>query len=269
METLAYTLRRLLELALAPLDRLPAVWALTLLSLYGGVALLFVVGRLTSQRRLGRARDCMSAALYELRLFWDAPAEMGRALGRFLVAAGRYLGLLAPAVLVVAGPLGLVALHLEARYGLAPLPLGEPVVVRVTLAPGADGARLTPEVDGRTVTVTAPPLVLAAAHEVYLRVAVHAAGRHRLGLRLGAAVAGKELAAGATPGPLSAERARGAAVLWAAGAEPPLPSGPIARVAVVHPARPDRFFGLSWWLYALLLSTATAFAVKRPAGVVL
>ncbi|HEY3354259.1 MAG TPA: hypothetical protein VGQ83_13485 [Polyangia bacterium] len=269
MGALGYSLRRALELACWPLDRLPAVAGLTLLSLWGGVALLFLVGRLTNQPRLGRARDRMSAALYELRLFWDAPGDLARAFGRFLAAAARYLAHLAPAMALLAAPFGLVYLHLDARYGTAPLPLGEPAIVRVALAPGVDGGPLQAEVDGRAVAVTAPPLVLAAEGAVYLRVEPRAAGRHRLGLRLGGVTVAKELAAGATAGPVHAARARGAAVLWAPGVEPPLPAGPIAAVEVLHPARPERYLGLPWWLYALLVSTAIAFALRRPAGVVL
>jgi hypothetical protein len=271
MASIAYALRRLIELMLLPLDRLPALGALTLLALMGGVGLLFVVGHFSSPTRVGRARDRLSAGLYEIRLFWDAPAQMGRALGRALVWAGRYLGLLTPAVIVISGPLALVYLHLEVRYGTAPLAVGVPALVRVTLAADADGRQLAVDAPGRGLAVTAPPLVLAAERRVYLRVVPQAPGRHHLLVRLGSKGADKEVAAGPLTGRVSAERVRGAAVLLALGHEPPLGPGPIERIEVLHGERPQRWLGLAlpWWLYALILSTGIALLVKRRAGVVL
>jgi hypothetical protein len=38
-------------------------------------------------------------------------------------------------------------------------------------------------------------------------------------------------------------------------------------VTVLHPPRPGAWLGMPWWLYALLVATLVAFAVKRPAGV--
>jgi hypothetical protein len=185
------------------------------------------------------------------------------------VGAGRYLAHVTPAVLVLAAPVGLLGLHLEARYGTAPLPLGAPAVVRVTLAPGADLAGVSAGTSGPGLALTAPPLPVAAEGCVYLRVEPRLPGRHRLLVAAGPRFVAKEIACGAVPGPVWATRARGAAVLAAPGIEPPLPAGPVARIDVLHPERAVRVLGLPWWLYLLLVATGVALAVRRPAGVVL
>jgi hypothetical protein len=267
MTSAAYALRRALEALLQPLDRLPPGLALALVALLGGALLTLGYGRLTPQRTLRRVRDRMAAAAYEARLFLDSPLLLLRALGRLLVFSLASVVLMLPALLVLALPAGLVALHLELRHGKAPLAVGVPVLLRVELAPGVDGRALRPVFDGQAVAVTAPPLLVTHERAVYLRVEVKRPERTRVGLALGAAVVDKELQADPAARRVSEERAAGGRALVAAGLEAPLPAGGIVGLRLRHPERDRRLFGLPWWLGALLLSCGAALVCGRRAGI--
>jgi len=271
LSTLAHAIRSAVEELLYPFDLLPPLLSLLLVSILSGAGMLWVVGKTTPQKALERARDRLAAGIYEVRLFLDAPRRVLGAQVGMIKWSIIYVGLVIPALLVMAIPLGLFYLHLETRHGLAPLPVGEPLVVRVDLADGADGRQVSASEMSSDVIPTAPPLYDADRQRVYLRVEVQRPGTHELELRIGEHAITKRLVAAAGE-PASPERTRGAALFIAATDEPPLaPDGPIEQISVAHAAAETTYLGvpMPWWLFWLGIATIAALALRRPMGIVL
>ena len=274
MSWLAAHIRGVAEWAIAWFDVFPAPVALTAIAILSGAAMLWVIGRASPQERILHARAQIAAAVYEMRLFLDSPGRVLLAQGRLLGWFFRYLLYLLPAFLLLSVPCGLLLLHLETRHGLRPLPVDAPVVVRVDLAAGIDGYRVTASSldPDEPLRVTAPPLYLERAQRVYLRVLVRAPGEHRLAIDTGTQVVEKRLSAG-SHAPVRAERRSGLASWWQRGDEAPLPSGgDITAVRIAHPVSNSAWLGfdwLPWWGYWLLVSTATALLLRRPMRVTL
>jgi len=270
MGSVLFHVRAGIEAALRVLDLLPAPWALLVISILSGIVMLPVLRLTLRPARLEHARDQLVSAIYEVRLFLDAPRRVLSAQGRLLYWNARYLLELAPALLVLTVPMLLLCLHLETRFGLAPLPLDQPAIVEVDLdAAGAlDGVRVEAADPG--LVVTAPPLRDREGRRVFVRVEPREAGRHVLRVHLaGGATVEKAIAAG--PGAIpSAARVRGAALWLSLGAEPPLPEGAgVAAIRVTHADREVRLAGIAlpWWAWWLLLSTATVLLLARRFGV--
>lgn len=266
MGTVAYGLRWAVELLLVPFDAMPPWLGLTLVSVLTGAGMLWVVGKTTPQRRLERARDRMAAAVYETRLFLDAPLRMLRAQGRLLGWGGAYVGYMMPALLVMIVPLGLVFLSLDARFGYAALPVGEPIVVRVAL--DGDGADVTAELPAEAGAITAPPLYDARAGAAYFRVQLAEPGTHTLTVRAGDATATKRLSADPSALQMAPDRASGTDLWLSVGSEPPL-SAPFTSITLAQPPTTDTWLGMPWWLYWLLVATVAALALRKPLGVVI
>jgi hypothetical protein len=306
LDTVAHGVRAALELALGPLDGLSPLIGMLILSAVSGAIMLWVVGRVTSQHRIERARSLIAASVYEMRLYLDSPRRIISAQGRMLRATGAYMLWLTPAFAVLTLPLGLLYVHVDLRYGVAPLPLDRPAVVRVALDADAyeahadsvaavdptsgepleptsgepleptSGGPLEPTSGGDAqaseagYAVTAPPLRAAHERAVYLRIALLRPGDHSLAIRVGDRRVAKRLSAGGRP--VSPQRCRGVAAWWCEGVEPPLdPAAGVSSISVIHPAVPQRWLGTSmpWWVCWLILSTIAALVLRRPMGVVL
>ncbi len=271
MDQIAHSIRRVIEYGFVPFDVLPEFWALTLLSVLTGVVMLWVVGRTTPQRRLEVARARMASAIYEMRLFLDSPRRIVSAQGRLLAWSAAYVGYLIPAFLILSIPLGLLYLHGDVRYGLAPLPADEPLLIRVDLDRGIDGYAValadTPE-----LSATAPPLYIEREGRVYLRANIARKKNTTAVVRVGKIAVTKEISADPGTSRVRPERVRGVSAWWSFGDEEPIsPASGVRAITLVHPDRPQSWLGLAipWWLYWLLVATAAALLMRRPMGVVI
>lgn len=254
-----------------PFDLVGGWLGLTLFSVLSGAGMLWVMGRTTDQAGMERAKDQMTAAVYELRLYLDAPRKAMAAQGRLAWWNLRYIAHMTPAFLWLALPLALLYAPLDERHGWAPLATAEPVVVTVGLGEGADGATLTVDGGEGPLAVTAPILVDRDRQRAYLRVEASAEGRHILRLSLGDQAIDKAVVVGGEAPRVSTERHGGWMHLFALGDEPALASAGVTSVAVAHTPRNLDVLGLElpWWLYWLIVSIAAALALRRPMGVVL
>lgn len=272
MDTLIHGLRTGIEYGLRPFDALPAFWALTLLSAVSGAFMLWVVGKTTPQRRVEIARSRMASAIYEMRLFLDSPVRIVRSQGRMLGWSFAYIGYMLPAFVILTLPLGLLFVHMEARYGQAALPTGVPIVITVTMEPGAALSEIAPGALPPGVRVTAPPLRVTDEDRVYLRAIIDQPGTYALPVRVGDAVVEKRLVADPTAQAMNTERCRGVCLLASYGDEAPLPGAlGVASIMVEHPAADQAWvpLGMPWWLYWLLVATVAALALRRPMNVTL
>lgn len=254
-------LRAIVEWSLVPFDHLPPWLGLTLVSVLTGVFALLVVRWTTNQVAVAAARDQMSAAILEMRLWLDSPKRVLMAQGRMLAWTGRYVGRTLPALVLLAVPLSLAFLNLEMRHARAGVVAGGDALLRV------DGGTADLRVAG-PLPASAPVFVHPTDGAAYVRVATPDAGRFEVELSQGSATASKLVVVGDS-GPVSLERAAGWDALWAFGVEGPLAAGPISRISVEHPARVGSWLGMPWWGYWLVVSTGAALLLRKPLGVVI
>jgi hypothetical protein len=273
MGELASTLRQVAEVLFWPFDLMPRRLALVLFSVATGLLILLLVGKVTPQVRLKHARDQMSSAIYELRLFLDSPRRIFLAQGRLVLWSLNYLAFLLPAFALLLPIMAMFYGPLETRYGLTPLQAEEDVLIRVDLREALPVAERATVSGGTALRLVAPPVLLAEERTLYLRVAILEPGVHPLRIQAPGWQVDKRISAGGRADlPVSAERRAGIAHLVAAGTEPPLPGdGPVSGVLVVHAARTQSWAGVEmpWWLLWLIVATVVALAFRRRFGVTL
>lgn len=264
----AHIVRQAFEGLLWPFDLLPDLLSLTLLSIITGVVLLWLVGKTTPQRLVEKARNKMTAAIYEIRLYLDSPGRVFRCQGRLLGWSFIYVGVMMPALVAAALPLGLLYLHLETRFGLDPLARGEQVVLRVDLNDGVDGYQVVAEPQDGAES-TAPPVFDEEENVVYLRYAITGESVSELGVRVGDHVATKGISVGSRGRSVSAERFAGVGGFWQFGDERPLSGdSPVAGISLSYPPRERSWLGIPiWWIYWLLVATVAAFALRNRMNV--
>jgi hypothetical protein len=256
--------RQLGELLLWPIDRMPELLGLTVISVVTGALLLWLVGKTTPQRWVERARNQMTSAIYEIRLYLDSPLRVLCAQGRLLCWSGVYLGVMIPALAVGALPLGLLYLHLDTRYGLEPLPVGQPALVRLQLAEGIDGNEVHVQPPSG-LRVEKPSLYLEAERSVYFEMIPSEPRSQELSIQVGDHIVSKRIAVAGGPERPAPERRSGVAALWQLGDEPALATGgPVQELLVAHPPHVRHWLGLPWWWgYWLLIATLTALLLRR------
>lgn len=139
----------------------------------------------------------------ELRLFFDEPALVFRAQADLLRENLRLLRVLALPLLAAGVPCALLFLPLEAVFGRAALPVGQPAVVSAPLP--ADGAPAALQVGGG-FRVEAGPVRVAAEKRVYWRIRPESAGSATMRATAGGRVLERTVAAGVWPRYLRGER---------------------------------------------------------------
>jgi hypothetical protein len=272
MGTVAYWMRSCVELLLYPFDRLPRFWSLSAIAVLTALLMVVIVGRVTPQARIRRARARIAAAIYEIRLYLDSPRRMLAAQATLLKYSIFYVLLLVPALLVLAPILGLLYLHLDVRFGLVPAQPDTSVIVKVAIDREVDGYQVAAAELPDGLDVTAPPVYVEDEARVYLRVDVRKAGVHTLPIDAAGHRVTKEIVARRGAAKVVPERRRAHSALWAFGHERPLPgAGPVQMVSVAYPEAEQKWIGLSipWWLYWLLLATLAALVLTRPLRVAL
>src|SRR5262245_58541935 len=95
-----YAIRWLVERFVGLFDPLPPLLSLTIVPVLTAWFLVVVVKRVSPQRRLARSRDQMAAAIFEMRLFLDAPRRVFAAQGRLIAWTVHYLACMVPAAVI-------------------------------------------------------------------------------------------------------------------------------------------------------------------------
>lgn len=259
-------LGRFVELTLAPFDLLPPFVALTLLSLITGVLLLLVVRFTTPQRFVDRARNRMTSAVYETRLFLNDPGRLVKAQGRLLWWSVAYIGAMLPAFIVAGLPMGLYFLHMDGRYGRMPHSSLDPAIVRVDVAPGIRASEVTLQAPSG-VEVAAGPVALDELRQVYWRLNVTGPAVYDLQFTAAGETQKKQLVA-THEAPVSQGRASSWAALLQQSTEPPLPAAShFTGITLPHAERSDTWLGMAWWLYWMVVATVAALVLRKPLGV--
>lgn len=284
MTVLNRALTRLFDAAMGPLDRLPPMAGLALLSLVTAVAVLLAFKWTADQRALVTAKRAMQAAVFEMRLFNDDLGALLRAQGEVLRHTLSYLRLsLAPTLWLIAPMLALL-LHMEFRFGYTGLTTGEAALVKVRFAAAAETPRVAVTADARTkavvpatleapdaVRVETPGVLLPSEREIAWRIRPRAAGSYELRVHMGGTVLSKTLLvsdAVARRSPVRPDTGFLNQLLYPS--EPPLPSG--TGLTAITIAYPERAFSVAGWNIGwsgvyLALTLAFALVLKGLFGV--
>jgi len=270
-------LTRLFDLAMGPLDRLPPMTGLVLLSLLTAAAVLLAFKWTSDQVALVAAKRAMQAALLEMRLFNDDLAALLRAQGEVLRHTLSYLRLsLAPTLWLIVPMLALL-LHTEFYFGYMGLATGEPALVRVRLAADAGTkakALLPASLEApEAVGVETPGVSLPSEREIVWRIRPRAAGSYELRVHVGGTVLSKTLLVSDSVSRRSPVRPdTGFLNQLRYPSEPPLPSDSgLAAITIGYPERDFSVVGwdIGWSGAYLALTLALALVLRRPFGVVM
>lgn len=250
------------EWVMAPLDALGKGVSLAIITVVTGGIALFVVKLTTNQHALVRSRQKMVAALYEMRLFLDAPARVVRAQVRLVLWSFAYTAQTLPGLVILTVPLGLVFLHLDLRHGFAPHEVGEQVLFGIATADAATAKDVSIE-PPEGLSIAAGPVVASREGRVYYRLQIDKPGRHAVVVRAGDTSEQKLVVA--EPGAVSLERVQGIENAWAPSSEAALDGeGPFSRIWVEHDTAEYVLLGIPWWAFWLVGSVVAALLLRRP-----
>jgi hypothetical protein len=148
-----------------------AVVAIALVSVLAGIGMLWVFARCSNQAAIRKSKNRIRAHLYELRLFSDEPSIVFRAQGRLLVENFRLMWHVLPPVLVLAVPMIVAFVYLDAVFGRAPLRIGEQAIVTVQLKNSLTEATPPPLLEVPSgVAVSSPAVRILRTNEVSWRI---------------------------------------------------------------------------------------------------
>lgn len=136
----------LFGLVYEPLRWLGPFWSMAGISLLAGLLMVWIFGKVSNQDAIQRTRDRLSAELIGLRLFKDDLRVFFGIQGQVLVWTLKYLRHSLVPMLILMAPTILILIQLNYHYGLRPLRVGEPALVKVKLRDGhalARGAQIT------------------------------------------------------------------------------------------------------------------------------
>jgi len=252
-------------------------------SLVIGLVMVVLFGYTSDQKAIGIAKDQLKAHLLAVRLYRDQiPVVMG-SYGKILRGTGRYLKLAFMPLLYVIIPITLLMVQIDRYLGQTPLPLNTPFLLTVHLSGQGSGVQAagqradTDALNGVTldlppeVTMTAPPVHIAADNDVVWRLSGLQEGKYEVKIVVGGESVGKTVCIGNKLPRISTIRLRGQ--FWNrlfSSAEPALPqTSPIESISINYPDRDIDIagYGMNWiWLF-FILSMVAGFIFKELLGI--
>ena len=264
------------DLLVLPFQSLPSVVGLTVISLLVSVGMLVGFRRTSDQHALDQVKRRIHAGVYEIRLFRDDLRTMFAAQIGIFRATMTYFRLSLVPMLWMMMPIVLVVIHLQFRYGYAPLEPGQSVLVEVELTEdaadrvtAANGAGLSLEVP-QGVRVETAAVWIPSLREAGWRIAVDQPGAHELVVRVGDETQTKTVRVSGTAVRRSPHRPSGLLGQVLYPAEAPLPRS--SQLEAIHVGYTDAEINLfgwrtNWMIAFFILTMVFAFALAKPLGV--
>ncbi len=251
------------------LEEVPAMISLAAVSVLAGIGMLWVFGRLSRQEDIRRVKRELAACLYEIRLFAEEPWLILRAQKRLLAGTARYVALMFLPAMILAVPMLLVLVHLDAFYGRSPLAVGEAALVTVQLD-RTDGAQLVLEPPAG-IEVETPPVHVRREGKVVWRIRPEEATAGNLRLRLAGRIYEKQIVSGQGPRYLVGRRVRSLSEWLLVPGERRLPEGPVEAIEIAYPPAHVGWgsFAFHWLVWFVVISLASAWAFRGVLGVAL
>jgi hypothetical protein len=274
MAPLNRALTAVFDLVLRPLQLVPPLPGVALISLATAAVVLLVMRATSDARAITAARTGMYAAILEMRLFNDDLRGLLRAQLSLLKGNAAYLRASLWPMLWLIVPMALLLVQFDLYYGHSAVAPGEPVLITAQLrdvaTAGADPLAMLTGAPGGPIDV--PGVWFPGTREVLWTVSPESAGAYDLRVRIGSDDLVKTLVVSSRVSRISPARVSpGWVNQLRYPSEPPLPAASAVRaIHVAYPAREIAIFGrrLSWILvYGVLsvlfiLALAPAFRVK-------
>jgi hypothetical protein len=262
-------LREVLDLVVYPLAGLDPVWALALLSLLTGLAMLWIYSRFSDQTGIRSSKDKIRGYLLGVRLFQhDVRVVLGLQ-ARILRETLTYFRHSLTPLAIMLLPLVLVVTQLYLLFGQRPLQPGTTTLLRVQV----DAPDLLDRVSleaSPALEVEAGPVRVSRTGEAVWRVKPRIEGRHSILIRVGERRIEKEVYVGTSWGMVSSLRTSDWLDLLLYSGESPLdPEAGVRAVELVHPPQEISLAGwrTDWLVCFLIFSMVTAFGCKGFFGV--
>jgi uncharacterized membrane protein (DUF106 family) len=271
MSAINAVLRALFDGLLYPFRGMPPIVGLTLVSFVTAIGLLIVFKKTSNQKALEAIKRKIHAGLFEIRLFNDDFRSIFRSQLDILRHNASYLRYSTVPMIWTLPPLVLMIAQLQFHYGYEGLTVGQQALVKVTLAADAaiTGAKpsMRLEMEGKGIEVKEPAIWVPSLREMTWRVVPESEGEYELRVVNGSESVEKSVVVShgiiERRSPL---RVRGFLDELLYPAEPPLPAGSIASIAVTYPEADVSVFGwdLHWMIVYFGLSIVFAFALRGP-----
>jgi uncharacterized membrane protein (DUF106 family) len=260
----------LFDVLFRPFRSLDPWWSMIVVSLLTGLLMLFVFRLTSNQAGIRAVKDRIKAHLLEMRLFKDNLRVTLGSQRRILAANLKYVGYSAKPMLAMIIPLVLILVQLNVWFGYEPLTVGEPVIVKVRLAAGADPLKTDLGLEAPpSIRVETPPLRLEKERETDWRIKPESEGVARLRVSGSGVVYEKSIVVGGPAlsrlEPVRAGRGFFEELLHPGEAALPA-GGPVRSIEVVYPERRLPFLGLRlhWLVAYFALSIVLGYGLKRP-----
>ena len=161
-----------------PFRSLPPIWAMTMISLVSGVAMVWVFGKVSNQAVIKNRRERIRGNLIGVHLFQHDIGVVMRLQHRIFCDTLQYMKHAVVPMVVLLVPALLIMTQLNLRFAVRPLEPGEPAVVKAFFRSRAalDGAVALEAADG--VTVETAGVRIPSTREMAWRVRAEAGGEH-------------------------------------------------------------------------------------------
>jgi len=269
-------LRAIFDLLLYPLQGLPPLAGLVLVSLAAAIGMLLVFKATSNQEALASTKRQIHAGLFEIRLFSDDLGSILRSQGDILRHNLTYLRLsLVPMVWMII-PLFFVIAQLQFHYGYEGLHPGSTTLMTIELAQGNEGSASSAHQPAGKPTVRldvpaglridSPPVWVPTLREMSWRIAAENPGRYEVKIHIGDTAETKSVVVASDlirRSPLRVDSAFLNQLIYPA--EPPLPGdSPIRSISIGYPDRSIELFGfgLHWLIVFFVLSIVFAFMLR-------
>ena len=262
----------LLKLYFAAFAWAPPLVGLAVLSAITGVAMLWVFGKTSNQKRMKQVKRKVYASLLELRVFSDEPAVSWRAQKSLFAANLRYMGLALMPALWLAAPMLLLIVHLESFYARAPLAVGREAIVTMGMAPGWDARSPAPAVTAPAgVEIVGPPVRAESAREISWRIVPRARVSGQLVFRVNGAEVARGIEAGPAQRYVAGRNVRSLLTSLWEPARPRVAADAVEWIDVDYPGAEPTAFGvrLNWLVWFFAFSILAALLLKKRFGVVI
>jgi hypothetical protein len=267
--------------ALLPFRGVSPMVGLTVFSLVSDVAMLYVFKWTSDQEGLDLVKRKIYAGIFEIRLFNDDMRAILAAQRDILRYNLSYLRLSLRPLMFMIVPFVLIIAQLQLNYGYEGLVVGDPVIVKVTMASadsdddgGSTAAtRPAPDVELEVpagLRLDTPRLWIPSLNEAAWRLVPEESGNYELGIRVGSATYTKSVVVSSQTVKRSPIRTDSLLDQILYPGEPGFPAGAgVASIEVMYPEGTVNFFGwhTHWLIPFFIITVALAFALKKPLGV--
>ena len=240
------------------------------LSIVVGVVMLWVFGKTSNQAAIKRQKKKVQAYLLELRLFGDDPGLLWKAQKDLVVGNLKYIGLMFKPAIYLTIPMVILLFHLDAVYGIAPIPEGGSAIVTVQAAGRLANTTPVPELTAPAgVEIETPGVRALDVGQFSWRIRAAGPAEGALRFSWNGKQWEKSVSAGAGPRYVSHHRGSSALESIASPGEPLLHVDQIESISINYPGTEIETgdFRLHWLIWFLVVSIVAAYALKGFFGI--